>query len=128
MNTLLHIPFSKESFLAPCSHDAGGGAEALPARMQVLHYRVDGGPPPPLPIPDQEWEPSPCFSNTPQQRHLPVHGVDPVGTLKPVGADEEAQGRTESPLLSDSKSVPVTNLSTEVNAQTICTVKRSSTG
>lgn len=111
----------------PCSHDTGGGTEVLPAHMQVPRYGVDAGPPPP-PDPDQQLEPSPCSSNTPRQRQLPVPGTDPAGMLQPVGDYEEAQGRTESLLLSDSKSLPVTNLSTEVNAQTTCTVDRSFTG
>lgn len=97
----------------------GGGVEALPAHMHVLHYGVDAGPSPP--VPDQQLELSSCSTNTPQQRHLPVPGTDPVGMLQPMGASEEAQGRTVSLLLSDSKSVPVTNLSTKVNAQTTCT-------
>lgn len=110
-----------------CSHDAGGGAEALPAHMQALHYGVDAGPLPPS-IPSQQLEPSPCSSNTPQQRLLPVPGTDPVGMLQPMGANEKAQGRTEIPLLSDSKSVPVANLNTEVDAQILCIVNRSFTG
>lgn len=81
----------------PCSHDAGGEAEAVPPHMQVLHYEGDARPPPPpsSPVPDQQLEPSPCPSNMPQWRHLPVPGTAPVGMLQPMGADEEARGRTE---------------------------------
>lgn len=61
-----------------CSRDAGGGAEALPAYMQVLHYEVGAGPLPPS-VPNQQLEPSPCSSNTPWQSLLPVPSTDLVG-------------------------------------------------
>lgn len=104
----------------------GGGAETLPGHIQVLHYGVDAGPPPPTP--NQQLDPSPFLYNTRQQRHLSVSGRDSVGILQPLEVNGAAQGRTESPLLFDSKSVPVTNFSTEVNAQTTCPVNRSFTG
>lgn len=95
--------------------------------MQALHYGVDAGSHP-SPMLNQQLEPSNCSSNSLQHWPLPVPGTDPVGMLQPMWADEEAQGQTESPLISDGESVPVTILSTEVNAQTTCTITRFFTG
>lgn len=64
----------------------------------------------------QHLEPCLRSSSKPQQTHLPVPAADPVGMFLSVVGDEEAQGRTKTPLLPDTKSVPATNLNTGVAA------------
>lgn len=107
---LLHIHFSKESFLVLCNHNTGGEAEVLPAHVKVLHYGVVAGPPPAIITNIWSLASAPAAGHS---RHT-VPGAEPVGMLQSVVGGEEAEGRIKTPLLPDSKSMPVTNLNTEV--------------
>lgn len=93
-----------------CNHDTGGEAEVLPAHVQVLHYGVVAGPPPAIITNIWSLASAPATGHSRQT----VPGAEPVGMLQSVVGGEEVEGRTKTPLLPDSKSVPVTNLNTEV--------------